>query len=112
MTAKTGTRVTADARHHLIDIGARVDQAEARHSTDLGVQIVSSYPIPEVSAEVVDVLVSNSGTAALVAWQDGNLLRYRETIAEGWSPVRSIRLDAKLTITEAHRILERRIRDR
>ena len=126
------------ARGYLIDFGVRLaaqgvtatpDQATAwlvqfpTASPDLGspgdspehvirLRRAAARPIPQTESGATFALVSRSGFESLVAWQVGNLLRYRETEGGGWSDVRTLRLDDSLSLAHATSALEQRTADR
>ncbi len=89
---------------------AKDGPASPLHS--VSVRLASAHPTPTSEPAPTTVHPSRSGAAAIVAWQVGGELRYRESIADGWSEVRTLLLDAELDLSAAHAILEQRVRDR
>ncbi|HEX4953220.1 MAG TPA: hypothetical protein VF017_07480 [Thermoanaerobaculia bacterium] len=78
----------------------------------ISVRLASVHPTPSTEPAPTTVHPSRSGAAAIVAWQVGSELRYRESMTDGWSEVRSLVLDTNLDLAAAHSILEQKVRDR
>lgn len=75
---------------------------------------VSNRPAPEVGNGEVRMFVSESGEHLILAWQEGNRMRYRSSQGEGtesWSGVREIVLGGSLDLEKAYEILRQRARN-
>jgi len=108
-------RLADEARSHIIDIGFRLDargvprRSDAQAITlELGdrqasianvvrVEQPMARQLPEIAADSADLHLSGTGEHALIAWQAGGELRYRETTDMGWGEVRSLALSEHLT---------------
>lgn len=74
------------------------------------VLVASRRPVPEIGAGATHLFVSDTGEDVLVAWEDGDYLRYRESAGDGWDEAQSLHLSEDLDLEQAEEILERRIR--
>lgn len=123
-------RLADESRAHIIDIGFRLDARgvpNAKESRSLLLDMRGGSgdvlgviraeeggprPLPELATDSADLHLSGGGDHALVAWREGNQLRYRETTEAGWGEVRSLKLDQQLTIEKAEEILRRHLDNR
>ncbi len=127
--------LAGEARAHIIDIGVKLsdkglrrvyassqawtlDASPTRTSAPLpahllAVRVTAARPAPELtSAAEPSVFLSSSGTAALVAWQEGSKLRYRESRGDGWSPSFALPLQPGFGLEQALDVVRNRVVDR
>lgn len=104
-------RTSAGVRAHLIEIGYRSTGGSAPHN-QIEMRIASQRLAPETGSGPTAIYLSRSGEDALVAWQDDQTIRYRETTASGWSDVQTLPLGPDDDIATAYDLLANRIRSR
>lgn len=68
--------------------------------------------VPATGREGVALHLSNSGHALVVSWHGDEHVYYRESLDQGWSPVRVLRLGKDLDLSQANQILEQRADER
>jgi len=116
-------RLAGESRAHIIDIGFRLDARGVPRTKEsravlvdlrggsgeilsvIRAEEVGPRSLPQLAAESADLHLSGSGENALIAWREGNNLRYRETTEAGWGEVRSLKIDGQLTIEKAEDVL-------
>lgn len=98
-----------DAPARLIEVSENGDgQAPYHH---IKVSVISNRLTPEVHG-FTRLFLSSSGHDALVAWDDGASVHFRETDFGSWSDVMSIEATSKLPVEEIYRLLEERTLNR
>ncbi|MDA8016885.1 MAG: hypothetical protein MPN21_05490 [Thermoanaerobaculia bacterium] len=129
--ADTLSSLSDKAMPHIIEIGARMKagglegqdvsvitvrpehegaRAPAHH---LAFSNVASFDLPDsVPEEGAQLFISERGTAALIAWDDGDYVAYRETTSDGWSDVAALDVTKGIDRATAYRILEERTLER
>lgn len=85
-------------------------QAEPLHA--LSVRLAAARPVPEIGSGPTTLFLSRDGKEALVAWQQGEVLYFRETNGIDWSEVHSLELGPDLDLAQAQAVLEQRISSR
>lgn len=80
------------------------------HSISLA--LTAARPTPATEPGATTLYASRSGRETLVAWQFEHGLRYLESTESGWSGVHELLLGEGLDVSEAHFLLEQRIRNR
>lgn len=71
---------------------------------------LSDRPAPETGDGPHRIFVSEDGQEVLVAWKEGNGVRYRRSEGDGWSEVFTAQLDETVTVDRAFELLERSVR--
>ncbi|MFL6193365.1 MAG: hypothetical protein ACJ75H_04295 [Thermoanaerobaculia bacterium] len=97
----------------LVEIGPQDPPAGAVPAPHLlNFRVVSSRPAPRVGGPEIKLFVSEDGEDQLVAWVEGDRIRYRETTSEGWTDIRETKLGGAIDKNRAFEILEQRVRNR
>jgi len=115
LTERRLMRAVGEARHQLIDVGVRQQgggETPVQHRHDLQVQTVEAVAAPELPAAAWDLYLAPSGKNLLVAWNGEDAVHYRETTAAGWSATFDLKLNERLDLSAAEKILEQRIQGR
>jgi hypothetical protein len=71
---------------------------------------VFGRPAPPTGAAPITLFASEDGRKVLVAWELSQKISYRESQAEGWSPVVTLQLGPDLTREKAEELLTHRVR--
>lgn len=126
--------IADEVRHQIIDVGAHAtDRGFDRLSARTAYQVIellssgdvdgtgsiappdlirvvkaSARPAPRTGTQKHTLYLSGDGTGVVAAWPEGSTLRYRESVGDGWSEVRTLRLDAQLDLQSAQALLQRR----
>jgi hypothetical protein len=98
---------TAEARHQIIDIGRRALTERSMHLASFAV--VSVWDAPSLPDRSIQVLSSPDGTHVTLAWDAADAVRYRQSQGTGWSDIRSLALDQRLTRDEAYALLTKQL---
>jgi hypothetical protein len=101
-------RMLGKSALHLLEMPERIEDG----TPSLMISVVSPMMIrtaPETGGEAPTLHLSRDGGAALVSWQGKGVLEYRESLPEGWSEVRTLRLHGELDLERALQMLDRRI---
>lgn len=125
-------RLAGDLRSHILDVGFRLQGAGegtqpedrsvtfdhvgagAEPSVDTAVFRAEkglALDLPEVDAEELTLHLSGKGHRAALSWNDDQVLRYQETLAEGWSEAHTLPLGADLDVERARAILVDHLED-
>lgn len=77
-------------------------------------QVISSRPVPHIGGTSVHLFLSESGEDALISWlsADGKRVSYCDSNSAGWNKALDLPLSAALSLEEAYKVLEQRIRER
>jgi hypothetical protein len=137
--AKSQLKPLADqVRAHIIEtgatmVGSRIDYVTAKSESSafspvveqiqtpsgtpgpdhmFQINVDSSRPIPRTGSAPNSIFVSLDGGDSIVSWDLPNEVRYRESTAQGWGPIKILTLDNSLDLDRAHAILDQRVRDR
>lgn len=78
----------------------------------LWVQTISSRPAPAIGNGTVRVFVSETGANSLVSWAGQDRVYYRDSMGNGWSEVRELKLTANFDLDKAYEVLNHRVRNR
>lgn len=129
-------RLASDLRSHLIDFGFRLEDRGLRRAAAASaatriemvadpqaadvatvshvalVRPVGTWSRPAEATVDATLLLSRSGREALLAWEQGGTLSYRETADGEWGPPMRLPKGSALAAEEKVRILENRIRNR
>jgi hypothetical protein len=119
------------ARSHIVVLGATLPGGQMRNAAlpatvnllelaaaasrvplNLAVSVAAQLDAPATGPGPTRLLVSPSGEAVIVAWEDGNLLQYRESAGDRWTRVRGLALGPALSLEDAYRVLDERLRSR
>ncbi len=77
----------------------------------IDLRVLRSLAAPEIGDGRTALFASSDGRHVLVSWEDdGGILGYVETEADGWSEPRSLVLGGSLSAEHAYEVLERRVR--
>lgn len=101
-------RLAGKSALHLLEMPERVEDG----TPSLMISVVSpvmTLPAPETGGAAPILHLSRDGSAALVSWRGNGVLKYRESLPEGWSEVRTLRLEGELDLERALQMLDRRI---
>ena len=125
--------IADDARATIIDLGAKFSSGQVLKSTPaqliqilekpaegvdeppahlLQVRTASSRPAPAIGAGAVRVFVSETGANALVSWAGKDRVFYRDSVGNGWSDVRELKLSDSLDLNQAYDVLDQRVQNR
>lgn len=104
---KTGGLLGAEP--YTVSIESNSDAFLRQHH--VAVVPVASWELPEMG-DGTQLFISRRGTAALLAWNDGDFVAYRETTAEGWSDANLLDVTKGIDRETAYRILEERTLER
>lgn len=83
---------------------------ESRASHLIQFRLASSRPLPQLGAGDIRVFVSENGEQLILAWVQGDRVKYRSSQGEGWTDIRELVLSENLTQQKAFDILEQRVR--
>lgn len=86
--------------------------ADNQPDHSIRLRLVGDRQVPNVPSAPTSLYLSSSGQHAIVAWDAGARLNFRETTTAGWSEIRFLPIGPDLTLTQAHEILGRRVRNR
>jgi hypothetical protein len=78
----------------------------------LAVRTLASRPAPAVGTGAIQVFVSEMGTNALVSWAGTDRVYYRDSIGNGWSAVRELKLNDSINLNKAYDVLNQRVQNR
>lgn len=102
-----GPRVlNGEARAQIIDIG-RASQKEPGYPC--GWRVTSVRPTPWVPERTIKVLTGPEGDEVALAWDGDTAVKYRITQRNGWSDVRTLALDDKMSREQAYALIQRRL---
>jgi hypothetical protein len=98
----------------LVEIGPESPTAGSTPAPHLlNFRVVSSRPAPRVGGgPEIKLFLSEDGEDQLVAWVEGDHIRYRETTSDGWTDIRDTKLGGAIDKNRAFEILEQRVRNR
>lgn len=100
------------SRLSLVEIGSAVElDPDTLVNHLLRVYVVSDREAPDVGGDAA-LLVSEDGEEGMVAWPEGEELRYRETSGAIWSDVRAVPLDEGFDLEQARQLLRQRLQRR
>lgn len=102
--------LASDAGSRFLTIGAEVDDPTVRHLIE--VSRVAAWEVPDGVGAAPRLFLSPSGADALVAWDRGGRVHYRETTGQEWSPMSTIESRDGLEVEAIYEMLAERIADR
>ncbi|MFW6012173.1 MAG: hypothetical protein ACOC92_00515 [bacterium] len=68
--------------------------------------------VPDTGREGLKLHLAPNGREALVSWLGDGVVQYRESLGEGWSAPRSVRLGDDLDLDRAHQVMKQRANQR
>lgn len=125
--------IADDARAYIIDLGAKFSSGRVLKSSParllqivekpaddeenppahlLQVRTASSRPAPAIGGGIVRVFVSDTGTSLLVSWAGKDRVYYRDSLGNGWSDVRELKLSDSFDLSKAYEVLDQRVQNR
>ena len=98
---------SAAGNRRLIELAAADPDGTSRA---LDLRWVSRRTLPPLPAEGdIKLFLSPRAQEASIAWNTATAVRYRETHAGGWDPMRSLALGPTLTRDQAYKLVEQRL---
>jgi hypothetical protein len=85
------------------------DPGAASHH--LAVREMAAWPLPGTGPGALRLFLSRNARHALVSWEDGDRIYYRETGEAGWSDVYMLHLGPSLDRDKAYALLDERVRN-
>jgi len=78
----------------------------------LQVRAAFSRRAPAIGNGTVRVFVSETGASSLVSWTGDDRVYYRDSVGNGWSDVRELKLNESFNLDKGYEVLSQRVQNR